>query len=489
MKKTLTFLSILLLTIVTTGTWISCSKKSNNTSGSGSQALVIQTGAQSIAPNVPMQFTAVLVDKNGNTTVPSNVSWSVSGNGGISIGSFSGSTFTGSAVGYGTITASATVNGSTLTASLPIGVYTPGLFAVVPSAVIWTTGAGTIPLTPVYLGIGTTTYTYSSSDATIASVDASGVITFNKAGTCAITVTANGLSGSPSVIVPVMVTGTISVTLPVTRVSISPNAYEMFRGDNTTLAAKAYDMNGNQVTSSSFTWASQNTDIATVDQSGKVTGVSLGKAIITATASGITGQAEVDVLPDTVIMLNPIWASIAAGDSQQFTATTYTVNHSTKTLNTTPIANPSLTWTIPTYGVPVFDIATVSGSGMVKMKSSATIGLGSIVMATPTSPTTQPGVSMITVSDCNCGAGTAGVTGITVTSPITINISLTSGTITSQILASTVGASGTLNYCSNSMSVCSVDASGLITASGPGTATIKICCGSVQTTITVNVTM
>ncbi len=489
MKKTLAFLSILLLTIVTSGTWLSCSKKSNNSSSTGSQALVIQTGAQSIAPNVPMQFTAVLVDKNGNTTAPSSVSWSVSGNGGTSIGSFSGSTFTGTSVGYGTITASATVNGTTLTASLPIGVYTPGLFTVIPSAVIWTTGAGTIPLTPVYLGIGSTTYTYSSSDATIASVDASGIITFNKAGSCAITVTASGLSGSPVVVVPVLVTGTISVPLPVTRISISPNAYEMFRGDNTTLTAKAYDANGNQVTSSAFTWTSQNTNIATVDQSGKVSGVSIGKAIITATASGITGQAEVDVLPDTVIMLSPTWASLAAGDSQQFTATTYTVNHSSKLLNSTPIANPSLTWTIPTYGVSLLDIATVSGSGMVKMKSSATIGLSSIVMATSVSPTTEPGVSMITVSDCNCGAGTAGVTGITISSSTTINISLSSGTVTSQIIASTVGATGTLNYCSNNMTVCSVDATGLITASGPGTATVKICCGSVQTTVTVNVTL
>lgn len=493
MKKTLTILGLLLLTATTTTLWQSCKKSSSNsTSSSGVVALSIQTGAQTILPGGSLPYSAVLVDKSGKTSTPSSITWSIASVGGSSIGSFSGSTFTATGTGYGTITASTTVNGTTLTASVPVGIYAPTVFAVVPSAVIWTTGAGTIPLTPVYIGTGTTSYGYTSSDATIASVDASGVITFNKTGSCVITVTASGLMGNPSVQVPVLVVGMPSVSLPVVRVAVNPAAAQIFRNENTTLTATAYDGSGAQV-SGSATWAVQDASIASVDQSGKVTGLSLGKTVVTATISGITGQAEVDVLPDTAIIVTPFWASLAPSATKQFTATTYKVNHSDKSLSIiTP--NPTLNWTIPTYGIPVFDIATVSSTGLVTMKSTATLGLATFVMAAASSPTIEPGVAMLSVSDCNCGTTTPGVTHIGLTSPTTVNLSLMTNP-TANIIAAALDATNTpvtgatLTYCTDNMAACAVDASGTITATGPGSAIVTICNGGVSTTITVNVTL
>ncbi len=477
--------------------WQGCSKSSSSstTNTNNAVALTIQTGAQTLAPGGSLSYSALLVDKNGNTTSPSNVSWSVAGAGGSSIGSFTGSNFTANGVGYGVITATANVGGQTFSASVPIGVYTAGIFTVVPSAVIWSTNAGTIQLSPVYLGIGTTGYSYTSSDASVASVDGSGNITFNKAGQCVITVTASGLSGTPQVSVPVLVVGNSPASLPISRVAVTPATAEMFRGGTKSFSAKAYDANGNAV-SGSFTWASQNSAVATVDQSGTVTAVALGKAVITATASGITGQAEVDVLPDTTIIVSPIWASVAPGATFQFTASAYKVDHSSLAL--TPITYSGITWQIPSFGIPavdsLFGIATVDATGKITMKSTATVGMSSFVMAMPASAGISPGVGLLSVSDCSCGTTDAGVTNITGV-PATTSLSLTSGG-TYQINATAVNSTGgavsgaTLHYCSNSMTVCTVDSStGFVTAVGPGTATITVCDGSVQVTMTVTVTL
>jgi hypothetical protein len=128
------------------------------------------------------------------------------------------------------------------------------------------------------------------------------------------------------------------------------------------------------------------------------------------------------------------------------------------------------------------------------MKSTANVGMSSTVLAVPASPGIAPGLGLLSVSDCSCGATDAGVANITGV-PAGKTLSIT-GTNTYQINAAAVDASGgevggaTLHYCSNSMTVCTVDASsGLVMAISPGTATITICNGTVQTTMTVTVTL
>jgi uncharacterized protein YjdB len=477
--------------------WYGCSKSSSNSNGtSGAVALTIQTSGRSVAPGTSIPFTAVLVDSKGNTSTPTNVTWSAAGSSGTAVGSFNGNVFTATNLGYGTVTASCVVNGTTLTASTVIGVASPGIFVVGPSAIIWTVGAGAIPLTPVYLGTGSTTYSYSSSDATIASVDNMGMVTCNKVGECVINVKADGLTGTPTVQVPVLVIGAPSVTLPVSRISVTPNSNQIFKGETATLTAKAYDMNGTSV-SATFNWSVDDATVATVDQTGKVTALKLGNTMVTATASGVTGQAEINVLPDTTVIVTPFWSTIAAGGTQQFTDTVYTVNHATRKL--TPISGFSgVTWSIPTYGEPLVDslfgAATVNSSGLVSVKSSATPGISTFVLATTSSPSIGAGVGMITVAiggACNCGTLTAGVTGITgvPASAVNLNMSGFPNGNTYQINAQTNITGAPLTYCSNSTTVCSVDASGMVTAISPGTATITVCNGTVSVNFTVNVAL
>jgi len=490
MKKTQLIVALLIMGItLITG----CKKKKDdNNSNNGSaeaSALVIKTGAQSIAPGETLTYEATIVDSKGNATPATGVTWSVNN----SLGAFAGGVFTPAVSGSGIVTASATVNGKTLTASVPIGIYLPAVFTVVPSAVIWTTGAGTIPLTSVYLGTGSVTgYSYSSSNTSIATVDASGNISFVATGECVITVTANGISENNKVYIPVLVVGMPTATLPVVRVAVNPAGKEMFRAETATFTARAYNASGAEVTST-FTWASQDPSIATVDASGIVTAKALGNTIITATASGITGQAEVNVLPDTTIIVTPIMASIGAGSTKQFTAQAYAVNKSNKKLSA--ISMPAgLTWEVPTTGVPIFDIATVSSSGLVTMKSSATVGLSTVVIAHVASPTIEEGAGLIMVSDCNCGTTTAGVDHIVVSGGTTINVSLSAGPVV--INATAVDAAGnpvsgaTVKLCTDNMAVCAVDATGnSIVPASPGTAVITVCNGNVTAQITVNVSL
>lgn len=470
-----------------------CKKKDddNNNGGGGSasaSALVIQTGAQTISPDGSLNYSAVVVDSKGNTTPATGVTWSVSNN----LGAFTGSTFKPSTSGYGTVTASATVGGKTLTAQVAVGVYLPALFSVVPSAIVWTTNAGNIPLLPVYLGTGSVSgYTYASSNTAVASVDASGNVTFNATGECVITVTANGLSGNNKVYVPVVVVGMPTEALPVVRVAVTPGGKELFRNETHTFSAKAFN-SANAEVATTFTWASNNTAVATVDASGKVTAVGLGKALITATALGITGQAEVDVLPDTAIIVTPITASITPGGNKQLTATAYAVNRTTRTLSAIPMP-PGLTWEVPTTGISMFDFATVSSTGLVSVAASATPLLSTVAIAHVASPTIEAGASLIIVSDCNCGAGDAGVAAINVAGGSTRTISIMSGPAT--VTATAVDGAGSpvpgaaINLCSDNISVATVDNStGQIIPVGPGTAIITVCNGGVSTTITVTVT-
>ena len=487
MKK-LAIAATVLLTSISSLMWQSCKKESNNSGGSGDAVLSITTGARSIEPGKTVSYEAVVVDTKGNVTPATSVSWSVSN----SLGSFSGGVFTPSTSGNGTVTASAVVNGKTLTAQVPVGVYLPAVFAVLPSAIIWSTNAGTIQLQPVYLGTGTvSSYSYSSSNSSVASVDASGNISFNASGECLITVTANGLSENNKVYVPVLVIGMPTVSLPVVRVSVNPSGKELFRTETATFTAKAYNSSNAEVSGTTFTWTSQDPGVASVDATGKVTAISLGKTIITATASGITGQAEVDVLPDSLILVTPLMASIAPGGTKQFNAQAYSVNHSSHAL--TAISMPAgLTWEIPTTGIPIFDIASVSSTGLVTMNTSATFGLSTVVVAHVSSPTIDAGVALLMVSDCNCGTTTPGVDHIIVATGSTLTAPITGGPVT--VNAQAVDASNnpvsgaTINLCSDNISVCTVSGDSIVPV-GPGTAIVTVCNGGVSTTITVTVTL
>ena len=117
--------------------------------------------------------------------------------------------------------------------------------------------------------------TWASSDITVATVDSTGRVTGAKAGTATITVTTEDGSKKASCLVTVAAS-----TVAVTAVSLNKTATSIAVGANETLTATVTPDNA---TNKNVTWTSSDITVATVDSTGKVTGIKAGTATITVT--------------------------------------------------------------------------------------------------------------------------------------------------------------------------------------------------------------
>ena len=147
----------------------------------------------------------------------------------------------------------------------------------------------TVTITPTITPSNATNkgVTWSSSNPAVATVNASGVVTYVKAGTTTITATAQDGSG---------VKGTCTVTctenIKVTGITI---ANQTISTTNPTVTITP-TITPSNATNKGVTWSSSNPAVATVNASGVVTYVSAGTTVITATAkdgSGVKGTCSV----------------------------------------------------------------------------------------------------------------------------------------------------------------------------------------------------
>ena len=149
------------------------------------------------------------------------------------------------------------------------------------------------------------TVTWASSDASVATVNASGLVTAAANGSATITATAGSVSG----------TAGVTVAQVATAVAVSPSADTLVAfGDTVRLVAEATDANGHGVAGSEFAWSSSDTLVARVDETGLVESLAEGAVVVAAAASGVTGGAELSVVPPlpTTVALSP--------DTVRFTA-------------------------------------------------------------------------------------------------------------------------------------------------------------------------
>ncbi len=188
--------------------------------------------------------------------------------------------------------------------------------------------------------------TYSSSNTKVATVNNSGLVTGVKAGTADITATAGGKSAVCKVTVKDPVIGVSGITLNKTSATIETG--KTMQLSHTITPANA--------TNKGLTYSSSNTDVATVNQSGLVTGVKAGSVTITAKTQDGGKEATCTVtirnpeIAVTGVTLDKTTASIEVGKTTQLTATVSPDNAS----------NKGVTWSSSDTG-----IATVSSSGLV----------------------------------------------------------------------------------------------------------------------------
>lgn len=128
------------------------------------------------------------------------------------------------------------------------------------------------------------TVTYTSSDDSIATVDAAGNVTTVAAGEADVTaeIAGNGL----------MATCHVVVTPAVEALYLSDDAVTLGTGDDATLTLYAEP---EEADVSAAVWTSSDESIATVDEEGTVTAVAEGEATVTATLGGMQAACEVTV--------------------------------------------------------------------------------------------------------------------------------------------------------------------------------------------------
>jgi cobaltochelatase CobN len=130
------------------------------------------------------------------------------------------------------------------------------------------------------------TVTWSSSDIAITTVDENGLVKAIGVGTATVTATCNGVEVKCDVVVE---------EATVTKIELDYSSVKIVVGANKTVLATVYNQLDEIMTGQTVTWSSTNPEVATVDETGQVTAVSVGITTITVACSGISVTCEVEV--------------------------------------------------------------------------------------------------------------------------------------------------------------------------------------------------
>src|SRR5208337_3251537 len=177
------------------------------------------------------------------------------------------------------------------------------------------------------------TATWTSSATSVATIGGSGLATAVAAGSTTIQATSGSIVGSTTLIVTAPVLVSIAVTPA--NPSIAAGQTQQFT------ATGAYSDGSHQNLTTTATWTSSATSVATIGGSGLATAVAAGSTTIQATSGSIVGSTTLTVTAPVLVSIavTPANPSIAAGQTQQFTATGAYSDGSHQNLTTTA------TWT------------------------------------------------------------------------------------------------------------------------------------------------
>lgn len=258
---------------------------------------------------------------------------------------------TAKAVGTTTIKAEATDgSGKYATCTVTVTpVYVSSISLNQSSQTLYTGGTVTLTATVSPTNATNKSVKWSSSNADVASVSSAGVVTANKAGTATITATAADGSGKTA-------TCTITVKQYATSISLDKTSETIYINDNLQLTAT---VGPDDATDKSVTWSSNNTSVATVSSSGKVTGIGAGTATITAKTtdgSALTATCTVTV---NEARITKIVFDIKSKEIHQYENFTIT-----PTFTPDNASNKNLTWSSDDETVATVENGVVTGVGV-----------------------------------------------------------------------------------------------------------------------------
>ncbi len=291
--------------------------------GKTSDSISITISNQMIAVGGTAQLTAT--DTN-SVTGPSNVTNSVTWT--SSDPSVATVTAAGllKGVGAGSATVSAASKKATGSLSVSINAAAVTALTVSPqSAALFTGGQQQFSASATYsngtAGDVTGQVAWSVTPATVATINASGLLQTVSAGSFTVTATSGKVTG----------TAAGSVTDPVlASIGITPASTNIASGASLQFTATgSYNDGSTKDVTSAVTWISSNTSVLSITAAGLATAASVTTATvatITAQLGALSASAAVNVTPVatmTALQVRPTSSSIAAGTAEQHTATAY----------------------------------------------------------------------------------------------------------------------------------------------------------------------
>lgn len=303
------------------------------------------------------------------------------------------------------------------------------------------------------------TATWTSSNPTVATVGNTGLVRAVTPGTTTITATSDGVSG----------TATISVALvPVANVTLAPSPAAVFTGRTLQLAVALEDAKGNPLSTAgrTITWTSSAPSIATVSNTGVVTGTTAGSATVTASVSGVNGTVPVNVtdVPVASVAVSPTTTQLTVGGSAQLTATARDASGNV-------ITGRPVTWSSSDAS-----IATVSNTGLASALAAGTAQLTATIGGAHGSATLT--VIVVPVASVTVAPATS-----TIAVGATVQLSATAQDAGGNTLAGRLAT-----WASSNTSVATVDANGLVTAVSSGSASVTVTIEGKSATSAITVT-
>jgi hypothetical protein len=338
------------------------------------------------------------------------------------------------------------------------GTYTNNTTQNITSSVTWSAGSGSgVTISGAGLATATTTAvgTTVNISAALGSVSA--------AAPAMLSVTSAALTS-------IVLTGTLASVTPVAPPTLAA-------GTNLQLyATGVYSDGSSQDITAQATWASSGPGATVV--AGMITAVSTGDPTISATLSGITGSTVATVTAPTLqsIAITPLTAAVAAGNSQQFTATGTYSDKSTQLITTTVTWNssePSVTMSTTTLGLATTTTAAIATN------ASISASLGAVTSATPATLTVNPAALVsIAVTPANASIALGTTEAFTATGTYSDG---TTQNLTGTVTWSAVSGGGTAAFNNTtSPNVAQATAQGAVTI----TATSSSISGSTSLTVT-----
>ena len=282
---------------------------------------------------------------------------------------------------------------------------------------------------------------WSTSDASVATVSATGVVSAATPGTARIVVSARGVSATATVIV---------TQRPVSSLTMTPAIVAVRVGGAVQIRAQPLDAENVALAGRRIAWLSSDATIARVDADGTVTGVAPGAVTIAASCEGRTAQAAVTVTlpPIQTVTLSPTQDTIAVGTDRQFTA-------ALRDAGGVMLVGRLVSWSSSNVTVAA---VTATGNVIALQPGTATISAsseGRVGSATVVVPARLAGTVAVTPS----------VSSLIIGSTLILRTQITDN-------AGNVLTNRPLMFASDAPSVATVTAAGVVTALAPGSARI-----------------